>query len=390
MTLIYDRQVDTPHRAHAFVLGIGRFPHLSDKDIKTGYDSAVKFIEFLVRSADQFNHKLATIECLLSDPDKTPNPGGVQVDELPKCDPQHDPRADTKVDAATLPNVQRAADDWIDRCEPGDLIIFYGCSHGVAERDQGGLLVLEDVLSSRNNPWNQLLDVHGMASFLPAKKRGSDVWVFLDACQEVIPNLVQTVGGATPYLPVTATVVEQAKPQVRDSFTLAGSKFGGFAKAPKKGGVAYFTEALLHGLEKSCVERIQNNWSVTGKELLFGLDKVSFAAYGTTVTPKPFRGYNEDGILLHVKDPEFPVLVRTIPEKLMKSATDVGLHRPNTAGQPVVSRNNNKAPQWRCSVKPNQAPLELHIDLPVTGKKTQPLIMKPPAIIMEVDPNATP
>ena len=202
---------------HALIMGIGRFsklPPARDANRQACADSARAMTAFLIEQSEAGNLEapLASIECLISDPSA---PQGAE-DQLAQTHPLCDPRPDTNVNSGIINNVSQACTDWLTRCRredktlprPGDHLLLYICSHGVAGRDHGALAVLEDVDPGGFNSWSELLDVGSMARYIPAKCKAGAVWIFLDACQEVLDELKDKVGGPNVFRPVTLDVRE--------------------------------------------------------------------------------------------------------------------------------------------------------------------------------------
>jgi hypothetical protein len=254
MTLIYQRALidDTKPRMHALVLGIGRFPALDNTpqgDRPACADSARSVVDFLVRHQDQFESQLASIDCLISDPR---NPVGQDI--IDKTHEDHDPRENTHVDPGLKGNVEAICQDWMARAREGDCLFLYCCSHGLAGLDERGFLVCEDYNIVPHNKPGFLLNVGSMAKSLPAALKAGSVWIFMDACQEVLDELLDLEGGVGGIQPARAGLRDQVNWPVK-STAIVAAQLGHLAYAPPGGGKAYFTETLLHGLEKCCVAR---------------------------------------------------------------------------------------------------------------------------------------
>jgi hypothetical protein len=341
MTLVYQRNVPAGPAMHAFVVGCGSFPNLPaemDANRQSCSDSARSFVGFLVDKADKFRAKLASIEVLLSDP------GGNNTTAEQFA--PYDPRASTAVDSATSANVQSAGVRWMGRCRKGDHLIFYGCAHGVTDRDESALMLLEDVWDNPNARWEKCLNVAGLAKYLPAATGAGACWVFLDACQELQDDVVNQLDGVSGIQLVRATVRQMQETCVR-SVSVAAARYGTLTLAPRNGGIAQFTRALLEGLGNCCVEQTINGWEVSSKELLNGaIRQVGLACYGDNLEPVSLNTAPGDNyFLLAVDDPQIPIMVTTVPESLMLTAT--GMQRTCANGLSIPWPGGTSNPVWR-------------------------------------------
>jgi hypothetical protein len=321
MTLIYP-SADPGYPAatggpvtHALVIGCGRFPHFNSTkamDRKSTVAGARAMVQFLRDRGADFLAPLATIECLVSDPDAKPGEDTVEWEE-------HDAAGvASKVSAAVRPvllaDVQAAARTWLTRCRPGDHMFFYMSTHGIAD-GSAALGLCEDVLSNPFAKWSQSLNVTTLAQGVLVA--GADrAWVFFDACQEIDQALLGAPTGTPGFNLVEYSLSDLTKLK-RRPLALAGSRLGGRAWAPKDGKAPpFFTQALLEGLTNACVEQVAGlGWVVTGAQLLFGLKQVADATLELTVETEPLHIFNEPRLgLLTIPAPEVPVKIRTETE----------------------------------------------------------------------------
>lgn len=315
MTLVYERPGAGP-RTHAFILGCGRFPHLPAGAARHATVAGARaVVEFLVEHADDLIAPLGTIECLLSDP---ANAAG--ADKLPQT--SQDPRGDDLVDAVTYGKVDAAGADWLERCQAGDHLFFYIASHGVADRDLSASALFEDVRARKWNRWAQSLNVNVLAQYLPATG-AAGCWVFLDACQEIVPEILGQTDGASGLILIKATPQQMATTTVR-SFALVGSRFGQAGWAPSGAQPPFFTQALLKSFE-ACVEpRVGGGWTVTAQQLMFNIPKVAEAALGyEQLEIGALNPFAQAAHLLRVDAPKIPVVVRTQNRDDMLRATQI-------------------------------------------------------------------
>lgn len=346
MTLVYSRDMDGP-ATHALIIGCGRFrdykPDGSADRVATPA-GARKIARFLIDHQDDLVAPLASIECLISDPAVARGKDVLHLGAFP-----HDPRPDDAVEAALADAVRAAGDRWLDRCRPGDHMFFYMASHGVVERDRSALGAMEDLGVVPRRRWSQTLNVQHLAVSLPVTGAQS-CWVFLDACQEVIPELIEQYDGAQALILMTPSLQELTQVSVR-SVALAGSRFGGMAWAPTNGDPPWFTQALIQGLSGCCVDAIDGlGWVVSGQQILFGLAKVANAALDYPgLNTEQLTNFNQIAGLVKVAQPMIPVAVRTQIEGHINQAQSVTADDGNGT---IETRADNEM-TWRFRVEPS-------------------------------------
>lgn len=344
---------------HAFVLGCGRFPHLSStKGMDRGATvaGARQMLEFLTAFGPSFIAPLATIECLISDPAVDLGDDSVDiVQEVPVAGAAPAAPVNVQVGAVLEDTVRAAGKDWVKRCRPGDHMFFYMSSHGIATED-AALGLLEDVLSEDWRKWSQSLNVTTLSQGLLT--RGADrVWAFLDACQEVILDVLAMPSGPTGINLVEYTVGDLIRLK-RKPVALAGSRFGGKAWAPTDGRPPYFTQALLEGLKNACVEPLPGlGWVVTGQQIMFGLESVANAALDWTgLQTEPLHKFNESGLgLLSIPAPKVPIKISTSTEAHFARVVN-GSAVSDDNGAPAVAwaANPDGELAWRFTVDANR------------------------------------
>ena len=356
MTLVFDRRDVVPDgpQMHAIVIGIGRFPHVENApqtDRKACPDSAHAVIDFLLEHRDDFDAPLATIECLLSDPRVEPGD-----ETYPHTD--HDPREIEAVEHGTHVAVEKTCDEWLSRCREGDVLFFYGASHGVATESETALLVCEDYKINPKKKSYGLLSVDSIHRSAPAMCKSSASWVFLDACQEVSRDLLGLKDDVSPLRPAEANVSEITQYPVK-SVSAVGSHLGGDAYADKAGGVAYFTQALIAALSGCCVKPHKGEWYVGGGSLSDRIETMANILYDRAYPLKTSRLGGDSGAgywLLRPGHPTAPVAVSTWPEIRMARAQFAEIVTRNPPVEAVAVREDT-APIWRCRV--SLATLEL-------------------------------
>jgi hypothetical protein len=259
----------------------------------------------------------------------------------------------TPVDAVLEDRVKSAGGAWLGRLQPGDHMFFYMASHGVAVPG-AALGLFEDALSNPHKKWSQSLNVTTLSMGLHVA--GAErAWVFLDACQEVVPEMLGQVTGTSGIHLIDYGVTDLVQVGGRKPVALAGSRLGASAWAPTNGDPPYFTQALLVGLSSCCVEPIQDlGWAVTGEKLLFSLGRVAEAALNWSgLEAEALYIFHEPGVaLLRVPDPKVPVKIRTnIAAHLVHAAS--GQATCDDPAVAVMIWPKNEELSWRFEVEAN-------------------------------------
>ncbi len=376
MSIVYQAPGNGP-RMHALVIGCGRFPYMTnpaEAARQACYDSAVEIIRFLVEHCDRLMPPLGSIDCLLADPRVDPQN---KDDEL-LLDMPGTALVSGPVDRPTQENVTVALNELAARCRPSDTLFLYFCSHGVAGRDETGLLVLEDVNRYAGNPWQQILDVKFLAQALPVRSAAAAVWMYLDACQEVIPELKDRLNGAKLTAPLDATATEISRCRVV-SATLSAGRYGAKTHAPPGGGVAYFTRALIEGMTRCCVERREREWRVTAMRIMFGLEGVARAVDGTVIETSQLIPFNKEAQLLRVDQPSIPVHITSVPSSFIEGSVQAQLI--DDTNQVVCTKGQNE--EWRFRI--GRIPSSYTVRLTYNGKQHDShLEVEAPAVLFEV------
>lgn len=383
MTLIYKRTLDddTKPRMHALVIGIGRFPDLDDApdgDRLACADSARAIVEFLVKNEDRFEANLASIDCLISDPRNKAN-----EDEIQKTHPEHDPRNDTHVEPGLQKDVVAICKEWKDRSREGDCFFLYCCSHGLAGRDERGFLVCEDYNSDPDNKPGYLLNVGSIAKSLPAARKAGSAWIFMDACQEVLDELLDLEGGVGGIQPIRAGLRDQVNWPVKSTAVVA-AQLGHLAHAPPEGGKAYFTETLLHGLEKCCVESLNGKWCVTSKIIENTLAQLSDVLDVQKVSTSRLTDTQPHHKLMSIDDPRIPIAIATKPETLMTRAQQVEI-KPRRVDSNAVETKNGSDATWRCELPLDERQYEVCLTDSEGAPKQQDFDLDPPSVFVRIE-----
>ncbi|MEG8028955.1 hypothetical protein [Sphingomonas aerolata] len=333
---------------HAFVIGCGRFPAKPSLDRAATVSGARRMMEFLASHADEFVAPIWTIECLLSDPAVAPGKdtlGCTLADPGPQGSAIS--AAGTPVEPVRLRTLGPTGDLWLDKIRPGDHAFFYMSSHGIAD-GADALGLCEDVLSNPRRLWSQSLNVSTLAPGLTsAIGKAACAWVFLDACQEVVPALLGSPTGLPGIYLLEYDLATALK--AADSFGLVGARMGGKAWAPKEDEPPFFTQALLESFGSGCVEPVPDlGWAVTASRLLSDIPLVAEVALGRkglevealTRSPKAHLG------LIKVPMPMIPIALSTEVEAHLTQAKvtvvcddeAVERHEREPGGEDVVWR----------------------------------------------------
>jgi hypothetical protein len=176
---------------HALVIGVGRYPHLTGGslaydghgDLTSAPVSALEFAAFVAdESLARWVVPVASVDLLLSPAGPVTTGAGHEV----------------LVRDATRPNVQRAYDDWLTRCNAHEdnVAVLYFCGHGIQGRGQ--ILLTSDFGESANQPFTGAFDFDLTRRAL--RRHGpATQCVFVDACRMPLTEAVTTENnGALP------------------------------------------------------------------------------------------------------------------------------------------------------------------------------------------------
>lgn len=354
MTVVFERGAPPQEPVtHAFVVGCGRFPGKPALNRDATVAGARAIMKFIAAHADQFVTPLWTIECLISDPKVTEGPDTLGV-ELEGPTGAMIAEAGTVVDPVTLENAEATGDHWLDRIRPGDHAFVYVSSHGIAD-GVSALALCEDVLTTERRKWSQSINVSTLAVGLTTSLgRAARGWVFLDACQEIVPALL----GAPTGVPGLNLIELDAKTAggATNTVGVVGSSMGGKAWAPTSAEPPFFTQALIEGFENSCVEPVPEiGWAVTAQRLIFDLPRVAEAALGRGgMETEPLTRFRKPLVgLLRVENPMIPVALSTeIEAHLAQAKIDVTCDDPNV--EPKRKEAGGEEMVWRFRVEANR------------------------------------
>ncbi len=247
---------------HALIIGVGEYDHLPGgkglpldrtmglQQLSSPPASARAFADwFLGRGTqpgfDNPDAPLATVEMLVSPTATYPSVDGAQV----------------PVEAATRENIQRAYDAWIDRAKthPASIAVFYFCGHGVMGAND--YLLAADFGASRNNPWQNAIDLTVTARAARRHVAGP-LYFFLDACRQ--GKVDALAPGAVPPPLQVEDITRNMLSHNRFKLWATGEGMSAFGAA---GSVSRFTSALIEALSGYRGDALpgQAAWIVTGE-----------------------------------------------------------------------------------------------------------------------------
>lgn len=190
MTRIFQR--DVAQATHAFVIGVGDYPHAKPgqgrnpklrvvKDLASAADSAKLVCDWLLDNRDKLVAPLGSIEVLISDVAQAP-PAGLARYEA------HNQELAVPIDRAEADPIVRAGRDWMNRLEldHGSTAIFYACGHGASHGLQPTLFHSDLNLRAGGDAWSHV-NVGKMAQAFRQQTHIKAAFFFLDACGEFVP-----------------------------------------------------------------------------------------------------------------------------------------------------------------------------------------------------------
>jgi caspase domain-containing protein len=260
-----DIDLTTP-RLHAFILGVGEYPHLMGgagnaaavnfglQQLTTTVITAKRIAKWLATEYNNPAVPLGSIELLLSPAEIVQRPDGSQV----------------AIDNATLKNVKDAFKPrWLKkRCDAheGNIAFFYFAGHGISSASQ--YLLLSDFGDPNFGLWDNCIDFDGTRAGMRSVNADTQIF-FVDACRETpIDALVQKNPPSGVKLS-DATIFDQ----VASSAAYYAAADGLQAYGPAND-MTYFASALLETLEGAGARQKNGQWVVDTFLLGSGLGHV--------------------------------------------------------------------------------------------------------------------
>lgn len=302
MTTVFEKVGDGP-RTHAFVIGVGAYPHCATYDrggplgsvvrrftpVKAPPRSASALSDWLVKhQADNDFAPLGSVELLMS--------------------------GESTVDAPTRSNFEDAFWRWYHRCDEraDNVALFFFSGHGCAAEDQ--LVLLEDFGISAGNPFNEALQVGALHRGMGQCKARVQCY-FVDACRTVPEELLRAgtisaysvIQPMLPYNPASASVYYATRP---------GATAPGADSGPTP-----FTKALLQALEGGAATNTNGDlWEVRTDLLTRAMDAVIEWETGKEqgITASPLHG----AVLRHLSGaPTVPFRLGCSPREALGQAS---------------------------------------------------------------------
>lgn len=270
MTTVIDLGTDGP-RTHAFVIGVGRYPHCGDvaggagpeadlaarfTDVTSPPRSAIRFAEWLM--AAQVHDEIAplgSVELLVSDnvPPQVVTPSGPVT-----------------VDAPTQQAVEHAFWRWHARCDAHEdnVAIFLFSGHGCQPDHR--LALLEDVGESRLAFFANAIDIDLLSAGMTTRCRARTQCFFVDACRSVPDALLRLRDVVAKPLITPHSHSSYHDAPIIFATTKGGTAFG------VPGSTTIFTETLIQALRGSAAHQYDNAgaWEVTTDRIVPTIDRL--------------------------------------------------------------------------------------------------------------------
>jgi len=322
MTVLFSREVTGP-ALHAFVVGVGDFPHARDGDnpaltgvpnVPSAADSAKLMCDWLLANSDNLLPPLASIEVLISEPARTPG----RYDWAPAM----------QIDRATSGNVAAAGQRWLSNFpkDSENVAFFYGCGHG-ASLTSDPVLFLEELNLSQINPWPHI-NAASLAMSLRKHPHVQSAYVFVDACGEKVAafELLErefrqpavfygNAGWGTVAQNKVMLLTAAPEGQLAYDSPLSARDYAApYAGVP----VGRFTQTLVKALNGAAVRFWKGRWTVTSTGLrddLTYLRQFYFPEMDDyPFDPTPIYGFNDVQGLVRPTAPVVPVVATTNPQ----------------------------------------------------------------------------
>ncbi|MCP1835665.1 hypothetical protein J2R76_004005 [Bradyrhizobium sp. USDA 4532] len=370
MSLVYERQINGP-ATHAFIIGVGSYPYakpgaslfgpntplpLSNvPDLDSAPVGAKLFCDWLLSHADGLPAPLGSVHLALSAPPTAP-PSASQYEwkgrlaNTSAVDPRGSSTAVSSTDGASI---QQDGTDWSGRllAIPDQVAVFYICGHGAAVPTRS-VVLLSDVagnVAATNTAWQSHVDVQYLASVMSRQADLREGYLFVDACQELITDIVLGqidpsvgMGDMLRFFPQGA-----ATPRNKVLLLVPGP-MGQLTYDDGQGGGGRFTQVLVEALNGAGARNYTGagQWGV----LLDGLPRAMNTLYrlrgwsSDAFNPTPIRSLVSSGpIVKYQTPPEVPFVVMLDPAVAINHADQVCLR---DAADNVIVARADQAEQW--------------------------------------------
>ncbi|MEP9359536.1 hypothetical protein [Sphingomonas sp. KR3-1] len=362
MTQIFSRPPIQGPMTHAFIIGVGNYPHAkpgqgakaelrTTKDLPSAADSAKFMCDWLIDNQDKLAAPLASIEMLLSDPAQ------------PVAPLRYVWRNPQVVDGATSVNVQAAGAAWLARLKarPGDVALFYACGHGAGLSTQP-VIFLEDLNLSAVNPWAH----HNIGSTAASFKQLGDIraaFFFSDTCREFRPTFTLSDNQDlsrfnAPYDPFDDTGREKVSLMCAATDTMLA--YEGSLSDNRLIKLGRFTQMLARGLDGALARWRDQRWVVYPSALFDDIKLLQRGLRpdwrGEPFEPAHAISPNEVFPIVYSPNPTLPVVVRTAPQTTMANY-DLRIFNNATFTPPCVDqRDKGDGNDWLAWVPASLVP----------------------------------
>ncbi len=323
--------------AHAAVVGISRYPYVSDgdPDLRTGYEdfgrkqlsgaatSAFSFARWLRDRYQNPDAPIATIRLLLA-----PSAPELDADAGLGEATQHTPQA-------TAEEVIKILAAWRRECldDPTTIAILYACGHGVAVGEEWPLLLTEDFARGPES-LNGSINIRSIHRQMWGGARR--LVFFLDCCRMArvgVERLDDYGHGRHLGEPLSA---EDRCPDSAPVFCSTGMGQEAFVG---QGGGTVFSRALQQCLDNDALVRRNGKWVITTNSLQTALREATnreAAKIGIGIRQVPDVLSPNADALLHVGNnwPDAQVSIELDPDEAKRAVTCV--MRPHGQGTPTL------------------------------------------------------
>lgn len=357
---------------HALIIGVGGYPHLeggTGQEIEDPLQygnlgqltspprSALAFARWLRDSNhDCWKAPLATIDVLISPAPGDPEPGGTM---------------DTFRDA-TIGSIQAAFDAWKRRCRDDDVSVFYFCGHGLQSEEQ--ILLASDFGRYDNHFSGAFAFDSTRQGFLQSPPKTQ--CFFIDACREVTPGVVESLGGATglPFMEPKAY-----KPRLCEhDLTLQSSAPFESAFAPLQD-VSYFTTALIDALHSGAASTDEyGDWVISTDGVASRIDELLRAASGRSQATEKGPGLTPTVLCRLDKIPDVKLILECDPRAAHASATLSYEPTPPPLGE-RVKRTPPASNVWNQTVKAGYYTIGAEFADETFGNVSRTVLVTPPS-----------
>ncbi len=328
MTLLFDRPAGDKPVTHAFVIGVGNYPHAkpgqgalaalrSVRDVPSAADSAKYISDWLLTNRDQLEAPLASLEVLISDPVSDDPRYDWQAPALAGGIPGNTAPAGLGIDRANAANVELAAERWFAllKQRPGDVALFYCSGHG-ASLSSEQVLFLDDLNRSGVKPWI-FANLSSLGRSLRQNEDIAAAYLFVDACGEKLADFELSKQADTPFF----TLYEFGKPESSKVMLITAACPGLLAFDATLPGSAIpigrFTQTLVKALDGASIRDWNGEWAVCSSGLQFDLKLLKQFCFpgwrDQPFEPLALMTFNEDRKFAATDRPVIPVLATLMP-----------------------------------------------------------------------------